>query len=114
MILDRSRDYGGRAISAGTILAHLPQLKQYQRSPENPFQPTAGAMEKRDLLFAREREIKEIFDFLNSGSGVAIIGETGMGKSSLLKAISQEASTRLKPPRKPIYFNLGIVSNDEE
>ncbi len=37
-----------------------------------------------------------------------MIGESAIGKSSLLQAIYQQAETELKPPRKPIYLNLEV------
>jgi hypothetical protein len=64
--------------------------------------------------FGREREIRRIFELLNSGSSVALIGEKAIGKSSILQAVSQQATTKLKPSRKPIYLNLGDVSDEND
>ncbi len=45
---------------------------------------------------------------------MAIIGERGIGKSSLLWAIQQQAQTRLTFPRKPIYLNLTQISDEKD
>ena len=51
---------------------------------------------------------------LNSGSSVAIIGEGGVGKSSLLKAIAQRAGQYLEKPRKSIYIDLQHIQSDDD
>jgi len=80
----------------------------------NPFTPLTGIIDNPKFFFNREKEIKSIFEVLNSGSSIAIIGESGVGKSSLLKAIAQKASQYLKKPRKPIYINLQNIHNDHD
>ncbi len=83
---------------------------------DNPFIPISGIIDKDNpqLFFDRKWEISEIFKFLNGGSSVAVIGESGIGKSSLLKAIFRQAETQLRQPRKPIYLNLEDVHNDDD
>ncbi|MEB3340232.1 ATP-binding cassette domain-containing protein [Okeania sp.] len=58
----------------------------------NPFIPLNGIIDNPKLFFNREKEITKIFEVLNSGGSIAIIGKSGVGKSSLLKAIAQKAS----------------------
>jgi AAA+ ATPase superfamily predicted ATPase len=66
------------------------------------------------LFFDREREIRRIFEVLNSGSSVALIGEEGIGKSSLLWKICQQAESHLVLPRQPVYLDLnGIFDEDD-
>ena len=79
----------------------------------NPFIPLTGRIDDPQLLFGREQEIREIFEILNSGSSVALIGEREIGKSSILKAICQLAEKYLHTPRKPIYLNLHLISDDD-
>ena len=116
--LDNDLALGGRALSSKAILTNLSQqVPDYllpQKSGENPFIPTSGAITNSELLFATKQIITEVFEILNAGSGVALIGETGMGKSSLLQAISKFSATLLKESRKPAILNLGDVSNDDE
>lgn len=77
----------------------------------NPFIPLTGSMENP---FGREREIRRIFELLNSGSSVALIGEEAIGKSSILQAVRQQATTKLNPSRKPIYIDLGHVEDEKD
>ncbi|NEP79982.1 MAG: ATP-binding protein [Okeania sp. SIO3B3] len=85
-----------------------------QQQVSNPFTPVAGIIDNPKLFFNREREIKRIFEVLNSGSSVAIIGNSGVGKSSLLKAIAQKATQYLRQPRKSIYIDLQHIQSDDD
>ncbi|MEL7037268.1 MAG: ATP-binding protein [Cyanobacteria bacterium J06592_8] len=80
----------------------------------HPFSPLSGSIENPQYLFGREREISRIFELLNSGSSVALIGEEAIGKSSILQAVRQQAIAILTPSRKPIYLDLGHVSDEED
>ena len=80
----------------------------------NPFQPLNGCVDESHLFFGRTQEIKEIFETLNSGSSVAIIGERQIGKSSLLIEISRQAQTQLFQPRKPFYLNLQDIHDEDD
>jgi predicted HTH domain antitoxin len=80
----------------------------------NPFIPSNGVIDDNKLFFGRTKEIKRIFEILNSGSSVAIIGERQIGKSSLLKEISRQAQTQLLQPREPIYLNLQDIHDDDD
>jgi len=80
----------------------------------NPFQPLNGLIEEPDLFFGRDHEIKKTFNFLNNGSSVAIIGESKIGKSSLLMEISRQAQTELRQPRKPIYLDLLNIHDQDQ
>ena len=89
------------------VVAQLGDVQIFRTS--NPFELT-GDRE----IFGREREINRIFEVLNGGSSIAIIGESGVGKSSLLKAIAQKASQYLKKPRKSIYIDLQNIQSDDD
>jgi hypothetical protein len=121
-VVKRSRDVdidlGGRAVPTSVIFATFPQLAQLHQKPviiaPNPFLPLNGPVEDQKQFFDRKRELNRVFETLNSGSSVAIIGERGIGKSSLLWAIQQQAETRLSLPRKPIYLNLTQVLDEND
>lgn len=66
------------------------------------------------LFFGRERKIRQVFKVLKSGSSVALIGEEGMGKSSLLWVICQQAETHLQPPRQPVFLDFNEVDNEDD
>lgn len=80
----------------------------------NPFIPQHGKIDNPRFFFGREREIRRVFETLNSGSSVAIIGERAIGKSSLLQAIYREAPSQLRHPRQPIYLNLNNVYDEHD
>lgn len=80
----------------------------------NPFIPRTGVIENPQLLFGREREIKHIFEILNSGSSVALVGERKIGKSSILQVICKMAEISLQKRRKAIYLNLQRISNEND
>ncbi|MGL6138177.1 MAG: AAA family ATPase, partial [Planktothrix sp.] len=80
----------------------------------NPFVPLNGWIDESHLFFGRTQEIQRIFETLNSGSSVAIIGERQIGKSSLLKEISRQAQTQLFQPRKPFYLNLQDIHDEDD
>lgn len=80
----------------------------------NPFIPLNGRVEKNSLFFDREREIGRVFELLNSGSSVVLIGEEGIGKSSLLWMISQEAESRLNVKRQPVFLDLNLLHNESQ
>jgi len=81
---------------------------------KNPFIPQHGKIDVPQFLFGREREIRRVFETLNSGSSVAIIGERAIGKSSLLQAIYQQAPNQLRPSRQPHYLNLQNVHDEDD
>lgn len=116
---DRSSDLGGRAVPTAVIFSQFPELAKLQNpsslviSP-NPFVPLTGRLDNPQLLFGREREIRRVFEALNSGSSVALIGEREIGKSSLLQGICQQAESQLILPRKPIYLNLQLVYDEQD
>lgn len=81
---------------------------------DNPFIPHAGKVDDPQLFFGRDREIRKVFDFLNNNDSVVLIGEEGIGKSSLLSAICQQAENLLFSPRKPIYLDLNRVRDNDD
>ena len=81
---------------------------------DNPFFPLSGRIDKPQFFFGRKREISAVFDTLNRGSSVAIIGERAIGKSSVLQAIYREAPNQIRPPRQPIYLDLKNVCDEND
>lgn len=80
----------------------------------NPFIPQTGKIDDPQLFFGRGREIRRVFEVLNSNGSVALIGEEGIGKSSLLSAICQQAENLLFSPRQPIYLDLNGVRDEDD
>jgi len=92
----------------------IAELEQPNINYNNPFIPQHGKIDDPRFFFGREREIRRVFETLNSGSSVAIIGERAIGKSSLLEAIYQQAPNQLHTPRKRIYLNLHNVRDEDD
>jgi len=92
----------------------IAELEQLNINHNNPFIPQHGKIDDPRFFFGREREIRWVFQTLNSGSSVAIIGERAIGKSSLLQAIYQQAPNQLHSPRQPIYLNLQNVRDEDD
>jgi hypothetical protein len=80
----------------------------------NPFTPQQGRVDNLELFFNREREIRRVFEVLNSGSSVALIGEEGIGKSSLLWKICQLAESYLHSPRQSVFIDLNWVNDEND
>ena len=92
----------------------IAELEQLNINHNNPFIPQHGKIDDPRFFFGREREMRRVFETLNSGSSVAIIGERAIGKSSLLHAIYREAPNQLRYQRKPIYLDLQIICNEND
>ena len=92
----------------------IAELEQLNINHNNPFIPQHGKIDDPRFFFGREREIRWVFQMLNSGSSVAIIGEKAIGKSSLLQAIYREAPHQLRYARQPIYIDLQIVCHEDD
>jgi hypothetical protein len=90
------------------------EVEQPNINYNNPFIPQHGKIDDPKFFFGREREIRRVFETLNSGSSVAIIGERAIGKSSLLQAIYRQAPTQLRHPRQPIYLNLLNIYDEDD
>ncbi|MEG4405612.1 nSTAND1 domain-containing NTPase [Microcoleus sp. MON2_D5] len=92
----------------------IAELEPPNINHNNPFIPQHGKIDDPKFFFGREREIRRVFETLNSGSNVAVIGESAMGKSSLLQAIYREAPNQLRYARQPIYIDLQIVCDEDD
>jgi hypothetical protein len=90
------------------------EVEQSNINYKNPFIPQHGKIDDRRFFFGREREMRRVFETLNSGSSVAVIGERAIGKSSLLQAIYREAPNQLRHSRQPIYIDLQIVCDEND
>ncbi len=80
----------------------------------NPFVPQQGRVDDVQQFFNRDREIRRVFEVLNSGSSVALIGEEGIGKSSLLWKICQQAESYLHSPRQSVFLDLNLVHDEND
>lgn len=107
-------NYGNIVVNAPPATSPLETSASRATPPKNPFQLPAGKIEDASLVFGREREIDRVFEILNSGSSVALIGDREVGKSSLLSAIAALAPARLQLPRRPVYLHLQRVESEAD
>ena len=93
---------------------NVPPSQKLLSELTNPFVPQQGRVDDSQLFFNRDREIRRVFEVLNSGSSVALIGEEGIGKSSLLGAICQLSESCLHSPRQPVFLDLNLVHDEND
>lgn len=101
------RGQGGEGAIAASVAEGEPIVP-------NPFGPLGGRIDSPEKFFGQEPLLKSIFERLNSGSSVALIGGREMGKSSLLKAVQYRAKDMLQDNRQPIYIDLKQVENEAD
>jgi hypothetical protein len=106
------RRAGGVRSDPKSIEPH-PNSAPDENAITNPFVPQNGVVDNLQQFFNREREIRRVFEVLNSGSSVALIGEEGIGKSSLLGKICQQAESYLQSPRKAVFLDLNLVHDED-
>ncbi len=58
--------------------------------------------------------MSRVFELLNAGSSVALIGVAESGKSSLLREIERSAKSRLEMPRQVVRLDLSQVFGDDD
>lgn len=101
------------AIGIRRVVEQL-QVQRSRNDETNPFSPLGGAVNDSRLFFGRTQEIQRIFELLNNGSSVALIGDAMAGKSSILRAIERLSAQCLTRSRKPIYLNLSQIYGDDD
>ncbi|MGB0561487.1 MAG: trypsin-like peptidase domain-containing protein [Spirulinaceae cyanobacterium] len=109
---DRSTDLGGRGIPMTTVFQVFAQLQPQQAMAANPF-TQLGMLDRLEDIYGRDRELRDIFSFLNSKASVALIGCSGMGTSSLLRAIELQSPAALSG-RSPKLLNMREILGIEE
>ncbi|RCJ30609.1 hypothetical protein A6770_21220 [Nostoc minutum NIES-26] len=81
---------------------------------ENPF-GLRGRITDPTKFFNREELIRQIFEELSKGSNLSLVGETQIGKSSILSMICQWGAERLQLPSEAfIYIDMQIIHNELE
>ena len=80
--------------------------------PPNPFTPLSGRITDPTRIFGRQREVQQALDYLRSGSSVAFIGDSGVGKSSLLTLLKERAEAELG--RTPILLDMQTLHSEDD
>ena len=73
----------------------------------------SSAVGDASQFFTRSRLVDRVFELLNSGSSVALIGAAESGKSSALWKIERSVD-RLNQERQAVYLDLSQVSGDND
>jgi type II secretory pathway predicted ATPase ExeA len=108
---DMARSFWGRVWFPGP---NKTIEKSTKAKIQNPFWPRKGGIEDPDQFFNCEGILNRIFETLNRGSSVALIGDNNTGKSSLLWAIVRIAPDHLETPRQPVFLNLARVFSEQD
>lgn len=100
------------AVPAETLWEVYPPLRP-ATTWENPFY-VSGRINDPTYFYGRQREIREIQAELNKGASVALIGETRIGKSSLLYHLHQTAPTWLRAGTTPVFLDLQRIFDEDD
>jgi hypothetical protein len=80
----------------------------------NPFGDT-GCITDAARFFDREDLLREIFEELSKGTSLSLVGESQIGKSSVLKRIEALGRERVQPPPDhSVYLSLQHVDDEDE
>ena len=77
-------------------------------------EPDVSLFEEALPFIDRTDLLTNIFDIINSGSSVSLVGASGVGKTALLRQIQYLASTYLTDKRQPVYLDLLSVEDDND
>ncbi|MCP4347553.1 MAG: toll/interleukin-1 receptor domain-containing protein [Desulfobacterales bacterium] len=85
-----------------------------RRKPDNPF-GDMGRIKDPGRFFDRDELLRQIFEELDKGSNVSLIGDSQIGKSSLLSMICVLGSDRMKhQPENIVYLNMAWVDDEDD
>jgi hypothetical protein len=110
----REGGLGGLGLPYRNTIEANPNFGGREDAIINPFIPLSTRVDNLQQFFNRDREIQRVFEVLNSGSSVVLIGEEGIGKSSLLWKICQLAESRLHSPRQSVFLDLNWVNDEND
>jgi hypothetical protein len=83
----------------------------------NPFGDT-GCITDASRFFGREELLRQVFEELDKGVNLSLVGEPQTGKSSLLYRIKTQGAERSQPPGKLqsvfVYLNLQWVDDEDD
>jgi hypothetical protein len=101
---------GPTLVEVGATTGHTPS----QEIPPNPFGDT-GRINDPDRFFDREDLLRQIFEELGKGVNLSLVGESQVGKSSLLSMVCALGPERLSlPPEAFAYLSLEWVDDEDD
>ena len=102
--------------STTETLSHPESSKQHPRAVTvpNPFGDT-GRITDPDRFFGREELLRQIFEELGKGVNLSLVGESQIGKSSLLSMVCALGPERMGlPPETFAYLSLEWVDDEDD
>ncbi len=83
-------------------------------SAPNPFGDT-GSITDAARFFDREELLRQVFEELSKGSSISLVGESQVGKSSVLRRIEALGKEHIQPPPDHVaYLSLQHVDDEDE
>lgn len=115
-----------KAVVPGTIgelevLPPLDSISEPSRTTQsnkgtgkNPFRKY-GRITEPELFFGRENFLRELFERLEQGANCSLVGESQVGKSSVLSMICKRGQSMLGLPEDAfIYVDMQMIFNEDE
>jgi hypothetical protein len=102
--------------SAAETTVDSTRAEELWRAPPRPYPGLRSfAAEETDVFFAREDEIKALFTRLEQSSVIVVLGGSGSGKSSLVRAgmLPRLASGTQVPGRTGSWYSVDIRPGEE-
>ncbi len=102
--------------SAAETLSHPDSSKQrpHAVTVPNPFGDT-GRITDSDQFFGRKELLRQIFEELGKGVNLSVVGESRIGKSSLLSMVCALGPERMGlPPETFAYLSLAWVDDEDD
>lgn len=95
----------------------LAVIPTFEINTSNPFGDT-GCITDSSRFFNREELIRQIFEELGKGVSISLIGESQIGKSSILYRIYSQGRERMQATVEPkpefIYLSLQWVAHEDD
>jgi ABC-type dipeptide/oligopeptide/nickel transport system ATPase component len=92
----------------------VPTQSMGTRSTENPF-GDRGCIRDVQRFFGRQELMRRIFEELSKGSSLSLVGESQVGKSSILAMIRHFGPEKLGlAPEQFIHIDMQVVRNEDE
>jgi formylglycine-generating enzyme required for sulfatase activity len=93
------------------------KFKPHSQAYLSPF-GRKGSITNPEDFFGREALIEEIFQLLAVGRSISLVGESGIGKSSILRQICNRGKERLwsinESERNFAYLDLQLIENEAD
>lgn len=104
----------GAPVSEPAAVRPQPATPNPELPTPNPF-GVVGRITDPARFFGHEDLLRQIFEELSKGVNVSLVGESQMGKSSILSMVCVWGPQRLNlPPERFAYLSLAVVDNEDE